>query len=109
MKLSSIFFPLLISFSILVNAQDKIAMEDYNRAVDYMWENVSKKVFNLYVKPNWFPDSSGVWYVHQAEGEKKYLQISLPGLEKSDLFDHQKLASLLTDSLGKKLNPIVCP
>lgn len=98
----------IFSFSELTG-QEKITMDDYNRAVSYMWPNVSKKVFNLYVSPHWFSDSSGVWYVHQGEGEKKYLKISLAELEKSDLFDHQKLASILTDSLGEEIKPDSLP
>ena len=89
----------------LVSGQDKIAMEDYNRAVDFMWENVSKKVFNLNVKANWFPDSSGVWYINQAKDNKRYIKIKLPGIEQSELFNHESLATLLTDSIGEEVKP----
>ncbi len=107
---SLLLFILIVIFSFSdISGQEKIAMEDYNRAVSFRWVNVNKKVFNLFVTPHWFPDSSGVWYVHQAIEDKKYLKISLPGKEKSDLFDHKKLASLLTDSLGEEIKPDSLP
>ena len=107
---SLLLFILIVIFSFSdISGQEKIAMEDYNRAVSFRWVNVNKKVFNLFVTPHWFPDSSGVWYVHQGIEDKKYLKISLPGKEKSDLFDHKKLASLLTDSLGEEIKPDSLP
>ena len=39
----------------LASAQDKITIDDYNRAVGFMYENLNnKKVFNLNIQPNWF-------------------------------------------------------
>jgi len=88
----------------MTSSQNSIAIEDYNRAVSYMWDNVNnKKAFNLYIRPHWFSDSSGLWYVNQSVDNKQYLKIALPDLEKSDLFDHQKLAAALTDSLGEDI------
>ena len=104
MKLSSILLSIAILFPLMASSQNSIAIEDYNRAVSYMWDNVNnKKVFNLYIRPNWFSDSSGLWYLNQSVDNKQYRKIALPDLEKSDLFDHQKLAAALTDSLGEDI------
>lgn len=90
---------LLFSSKALI-AQEKISIEDYQRAVGFMHENYhNKKVFNLNIRPNWFPDSTGVWYIDHSHEAKKYLKISLPDLERSDLFDHQRLSQILSDSL----------
>lgn len=90
---------LLFSSKALI-AQEKISIEDYQRAVGLMHENYhNKKVFNLNIRPNWFPDSTGVWYIDHSHEAKKYLKISLPDLERSDLFDHQRLSQILSDSL----------
>jgi len=104
MKQSIMILFIVLFFSQLVSGQEVKSIEDYNRAVGFMRENINnKKVFNLYIQPNWFPDSSGLWYVNQSAESKKYLKITLPGLEKSDLFDHQKIASALSDSLGEEI------
>jgi len=80
-------------------------MADYERAVGFLRENFNnKKVFNLHIRANWFPDSTGFWFIHQSPGTKKYLQVALPELQKSELFDHHKLASLLSDSLGTDMD-----
>ena len=85
----------------LASAQDKITIDDYNRAVGFMYENLNnKKVFNLNIQPNWFPDSTGVWFINHSLGNKKYLKVTFPDRVQSDLFDHEKLALILKDSLG---------
>jgi len=84
----------------VVSAQDKITIDDYNRAVGFMYENLNnKKVFNVNIQANWFPDSTGVWYVNHSPANKKYLKVTFPDRVQSDLFDHEKLALILKDSL----------
>ena len=85
-------------------AQDAITEEDYERAVGFLRENlINKKVFNLNIQPHWLPDSSGVWYVNHSPDNKSYLKIRLPELEQTALFDHQKLAVLLSESLKEDI------
>lgn len=86
--------------------QDKITMDDYNRAVGYMYDNYNnKKVFNLHIETNWFADSTGLWYTsHSVEG-KRYLKITFDEMEVSDLFDHQQVAKVLADSLDEEIQP----
>ena len=106
MKFSELISIALIFISSTLVAQDVITHDDYKRAVGFMYENYNnKKVFNLNIQPNWFPDSSGVWYIDRAPDNKKYLKIAFPDLAISDLFDHQKLAGLLSDSLRKEIIP----
>lgn len=101
---------IILGISLLIatqtaSGQDSISLEDYNRAVGFMRDNLSnKKAFNLYIQAHWFPDSSGVWYIHHSPETKKYLQVSLPDKIKSDLFDHKKLAAVLSDSLGSEID-----
>ena len=100
MKLSNLILLYLILYANMVSAQDEITIDDYQRAVGYLYENYNnKKAFNLNIRANWFSDSSGVWYVHQSLENKKYLKVILPDLVQSELFDHQKLAQILSDSL----------
>ena len=98
-------FPLVLLFvSFIVTGQESISLDDYKRAVSFMYENYhNKKAFNLHVRPNWFSDSSGVWHINQSPENKKYLKVTFPDLEKTDLFNHEKLAALLSDSLGTEV------
>ena len=100
MKLSTIILVFLVFQASLISAQDKITLDDYSRAVGFMYENrANKTVFNVYIQPNWFPDNSGMWYVNQSPDSKKYLKVTFPNQAQSDLFDHEKLSVILTDLL----------
>jgi dipeptidyl-peptidase 4 len=83
-------------------SENRITREDYQRAIGFQNENVvNKKAFNLHVEAAWLPDSSGFGYVEQSIAGKRFIRVSLPDLEKQDLFDHESLARLLSDSLQK--------
>lgn len=101
LKFSTLALLLLIFQSNIVSAQNEITIDDYNNAVGFMYDNYNnKKAFNLKIQPNWFPDSTGVWFINQSLDNKKYLKITFPNQVQSDLFDHQKLSKLLSDSSG---------
>ena len=105
-KMKSLILVLIFSMahSVTLSSQDQITINDYNRAVGFMKENViNKKAFNLEIQPNWYPDSSGVWFIHHSPDDKKYLKITFPDLQQSDLFDHKKLSKVLSDSLGVEM------
>lgn len=96
----------LICHSGFLSAQDRITIDEYNQAVEFMYGNYNnKKVFNVNIRPNWFPDSTGVWFKHHSPDDTKYLKVTLPDLVQSELFDHQKLAQILSDSLDKDVKP----
>lgn len=103
MRFLFILFTCFLFFSGIVFAQNSISIDDYDRAVGFMYENYNKKVFNLSVRANWFPDSTGVWYIHQSPEINKYLKVTFPDLVQTDLFDHQKLAQILSDSLDAEI------
>src|SRR5579871_1746823 len=78
----------------------QITKQDYARAVSFMWQNLqNKKVFNISVRPNWFADSSGFSFSTQNKNGITYnkLYFNKPTIE--PLFDHERLAKLLSDSL----------
>lgn len=105
MKLAMLPILYIILFTSILTAQDEIILDDYNRAVGYLYENYNnKKVFNLNIQANWFSDSTGLWYIHQSLDNKKYLKVTLPDQIQSELFDHQKLAQVLSDSLDTEVH-----
>ena len=93
-----------------VRAQEPLTTKDYERAIGFLWENVNnKKAFNLFVPPNWFPDSTGMWYLVHHEGGKTFQKIEFDQKKITPLFDHRKVAEILSDSLEKKANPDSLP
>lgn len=101
-KLLFVFSLLIFSKNLL--AQDAITVEDYQRALGFMYENYhNKKAFNLHLRPQWFPDSTGLWFAHHSPERKKYLKLSLPEIEQTDLFDHELLAKSLSEILDEEV------
>ncbi len=102
MKKLLIPFIVILLFSNSAIGQKGISIEDYDRAVSLLANNVhNKKAFNLHIQPHWFNDSTGFWYEYHSLDAVKFLKVGFPDCRKSDLFDHRKLAKILSDSLGK--------
>ncbi len=102
------FMPLYFLITVLGSgntfAQDTIKLLDYDRAIAFQHESIyNKKVFNTYVQPNWFADSSGIWFINHTPGNKQYVKVTFPDLERADFFDHQFLAKALSDELGEEI------
>ena len=78
----------------------QITKQDYARAVSFMWPNLNnKKVFNLNIRPNWFADSSGFSFSTQNKEGIVYNKLDFKTMKTEKLFDHERLAKLLSDSL----------
>lgn len=98
-----LFMILLFAMNVRAQAPDQA---DYARAVSFLWENLNnKKVFKLHVTPNWFADSSGVWFVEFAETERTYSKVTFKPFHKSNLFDHGLLAEKLAASTSRPVDP----
>ncbi len=94
------------SLSLFVAAQDTLPPDTYQRALGFLSENlIDQKVFNLHIQPHWFADSSGLWYMQSAPEGKTFTQVSFPGLEKTKLFDQQRLADALAVVLEEEVDP----
>ncbi len=110
MKISTITLLFLLFLSRTISGQNEITIEDYNRAVGYMYDNYNnKKVFNTHIKPNWFPDSTGVWFINHTPDTKKYLKVTFPDMVQSDVFDHEKMAVALNEVLGGNIKATDLP
>jgi len=92
-----------------MNAQG-LTKQDYARAVSFLSSNLfNKKVFNVNPQFSWFADSSGVSFVTQSPAEKQFHKIEWKKMKPEPLFDHQRLAKLLSDSLKKEIKPTDLP
>ncbi|KAA3636534.1 MAG: S9 family peptidase [Bacteroidetes bacterium] len=105
LKLSILILLLTSLITGSLSAQDEITKDDYQRAVAFLYENRNNKtVFNVNITPHWFPDSTGLWFINHSPDNKKYQKITFPDQVRSDLFDHEKIAGILTDSLGEEIS-----
>ena len=96
--------------SINITAQNSVSIDNYNRAVGFMWNNLdNKKVFNLYISANWFADSSGLWYEHHGKDMVEYRQLIFSSNKISPLFNHEKVAEILSDTLDEKVKATALP
>ncbi|MBL7846133.1 MAG: prolyl oligopeptidase family serine peptidase [Cyclobacteriaceae bacterium] len=90
----------ILTVTVLGSKAQPISKDDYSRAVSFLWENVNnKKAYNLAIVPNWHADSTGFWFTHYVNGEKRYDNVLLKPLQRKPLFDHTKLAGKLSEAL----------
>ena len=88
----------------------QITRQDYARAVSFLMSNLNnKKVFNVNTQFNWFADSSGLSFVSQSPESRQFNKVDLKKMKVEKLFDHERLAQLLTDSLKKEIKPTELP
>lgn len=87
-----------------------LSLDDYARATSFLWENVNnKKAYNLSLVPNWLPDSTGLWFVHYIQGEKKYDKVLFKPQARSPLFNHAALAGKLSELLKETVDAKALP
>lgn len=100
----------IFSGSFFIATSQQLTKQDYARAVSFLYSNLAnKKIFNTNVPYNWFPDSTGVSYMLQDAGKKNFWKIDWKKMKPEPLFDHERLAKLLGDSLQKKVTATELP
>ena len=92
---------------LLVGAGTLVAqgtVEDYKRAYSLRGKFTSDKVYYSGVLPRWIGDTHTFWYVrHTPEGDC-YVKVDADKQIRSDLFNHNKLATTLGKSLGREVD-----
>ena len=92
-------FIILIPF-VYISTSQPITKSDYARAVSFLPQNLNgKKMFNINVQSAWAADSTGFLFVTQNKESKQFNKIDLKKMRPELLFDHERLAKLLADSL----------
>ncbi len=95
---------LLLELSFVSRSQETDMAVRYDRAVSYMWENLyNKRIYNLWIDPNWYADSTGFWYTTQSNDGKAYWQVTWDDIQKKPAFDHERLANALSIATGDTL------
>ena len=78
--------------------------EDYKRAYSLRGKFTSDKVYYSGVSPRWIGDTHTFWYVrHTPEGDR-YVKVDADKQTRTDLFNHDKLATALAKSTGRKVD-----
>jgi len=102
MKRFVLLFLALQLILIPLNSQE-VTQEEYKRAVSFMYDNYNNKtVFNLKTKVNWFKDVTGLWFIDYSKDKKTYKLVDFKNNKVVDLFNHNKMASALTE-ISEKL------
>lgn len=102
---------LIISLIILFQASaQQITRQDYARAVSFLPANlINKKIFNTNPQYNWFADSTGISFITQNKNGKLFNKLEWKKMKIEPMFDQERLARILTDSLKKEITPTDLP
>lgn len=88
----------------------QITLDDYKRAVGFMYDNYNNKTaYNLYTTANWFNDQEGLWYINHSEEGKLYMKVEFEDLLPEPIFDHAILAQKLSDHFGEEIPSNLLP
>jgi len=79
-------------------------LKDYQEAEKWLWSNIENKIYNTNISPNWIGDGDSLWYTTKTRKGKEYFLVDLKKKSKNHLFDHERMASLLTTVLNKEFS-----
>ncbi|HIG30232.1 MAG TPA: S9 family peptidase, partial [Verrucomicrobiales bacterium] len=100
---------ILLFLSAYLSANGQGSFQDYERAGG-LRKQFSGKVFKDRVEPHWDEKGDGFWY-RNSVGEDKYEFIAVNCLmgSRERAFDHDTLASRLSDESGQSVSPLGLP
>jgi len=93
-------FLLFLALQLILNSinSQEVTPENYKRAVSFMYDNYNNKTaFNLNTNVNWFKDGSGLWFIDYRKDKKTYKLVDFKNNKVVDLFNHNKMARILTE------------
>ncbi len=95
-----ILLPIFLSlfFSPLFGQGEGPTVEDYQRAHAFLKDHFRQKVHNAYVQPQFFADSTGLWFELSGKGTRSFKRVDFPSLSPKPAFDHQKFAQALNSN-----------
>jgi dipeptidyl-peptidase-4 len=86
----------------------KLAAEDYAHAEKFLSKFTSPLVFSASVRPNWIAENS-FWYRNTIPEGYEFVLVDTKKKQRKRAFDHQKLASALSQAVGKEYEPFKLP
>lgn len=70
---------------------------DYERAQRFTSDELSKRTGSMWVSPNWIEDQDRFWYTFETSERNQWMYVNAPNQEQRPLFDHERMASELTE------------
>jgi hypothetical protein len=77
-------------------ANGAVATPNYELASQWTTSKINKAVFDTGVTPHWLETSDRFWYSYETRDGKRYVLVDPIKKSKTPLFDHAKLAAMLT-------------
>lgn len=87
----------------------KITKQDFQRAEQFLPQNVDSLVFRADVNPHWTEENQAFWYRVDTRKGRKYFVVNAEDQTKKPFFDQLKLAQNLSSVLKKKIDPYNLP
>ncbi|MBI4475747.1 MAG: S9 family peptidase, partial [Acidobacteria bacterium] len=78
------------------HAQTNGVRPNYELAADWTAQKVSRLIFDTTVTPRWLENPDRFWYSYQTRDGRKFYLVDAMKKVKAPLFDHAKMAALLT-------------
>ncbi len=82
--------------------------EDYFKAEKFLNQHTGKLVFNADVRPNWV-DENHFWYRNTIPEGTEFILIDVENRKRQRAFDHEELASSLSELSGETYKPFELP
>jgi len=79
-------------------------LKDYQEAEKWLWSNIENKIYNTNIRPNWIGEGDSLWYSTKTRKGQEYFLVDIKKKKKNHLFDHERMASLLSTVLNKEFN-----
>ncbi|GAB3962040.1 S9 family peptidase [Spirosoma harenae] len=101
-------FSVFLSLSAHAQQRAVLTPQTYEQAQRYLLTNAEQLVDHATIRPNWLPDGR-FWYRDLQAGGSQFILVDPAKGTRSLAFDHQKLASALSASMGKSYDAARLP
>ena len=85
-----------------------LTAEDYARAEKFLRQHTDPLVLRAIVRPNWI-DENCLWYRNKIPEGYEFVLVDAKRKQRKRAFDHEKLASALSEATGKSYEPFKLP
>lgn len=100
---------IIILLCMCLPLSSQITEKDYDRAVQFLSENITKKYYSSWVNPQWNEETNQFWYSVSTPKGQEYFKVNYKNGKKYPLFDQEKLAKMLAEKLDKAIKPYELP
>jgi len=82
---------------------------DYERAEQFLPQNVIPSLYNMNIEPRWIAGTSSFWYVNEGRNGREFILVNTSTMTRQPAFDHAALASALAAGSGSPVDPAHLP